>query len=102
MRVSNRARLPLLLLAILAVSGAAIAACGSSAPAFSTSPDAASITVAPPSATGSQATTTLQDWLLFDLTPQRYGSTSAPTGITAANVGHLHRLRVSLPGTVDS
>jgi outer membrane protein assembly factor BamB len=91
-----------LLLAILAVSSAAIAACGSSAPAYSTSPSAASIASAAPSAAGAQAPTPLQDWPLFGLTPQRYSSTSAATGITAANVGRLHRLRVSLPGTVDS
>lgn len=44
----------------------------------------------------------LTDWPEFGLDPQRSDATSRPTGITAANVGHLRSQRVSLPGTVDS
>ena len=41
-------------------------------------------------------------WPEFGLNPQRSNATSRPTGITEANVGHLRRRTVSLPGTVDS
>jgi hypothetical protein len=44
----------------------------------------------------------LLDWPEFGLDPQRTDATARPTGITAANVGHLRRIRISLPGTVDS
>jgi outer membrane protein assembly factor BamB len=44
----------------------------------------------------------LQNWPEFGLDPQRSDATNASTGITAANVGHLRRLQVALPGTVDS
>lgn len=44
----------------------------------------------------------LTEWPEFGLNPQRLGATNRPTGITAANVGHLRHRRVSLPGTVDS
>jgi len=44
----------------------------------------------------------LRDWPEFGLDPQRADASSASTGITADNVGHLHRLRIALPGTVDS
>ncbi|MGO9490458.1 MAG: PQQ-binding-like beta-propeller repeat protein [Solirubrobacteraceae bacterium] len=45
---------------------------------------------------------TLQDWPEFGLDPQRSDVSEASTGITAANVAHLRRIRLSLPGTVDS
>ena len=102
MGMPARLRLPTLLLTFLAVGGAALAACGSSAPAFSTSAAVTAIAAATPSAARAQAATTLLDWPVFGLTPQRYGSTSLATGITAANVRQLHRRQVSLPGTVDS
>jgi outer membrane protein assembly factor BamB len=44
----------------------------------------------------------LANWPEFGLNPQRTGSTDDATGITAANVGHLHLRRVQLPGTVDN
>jgi hypothetical protein len=44
----------------------------------------------------------LRDWPEFGLNPQRGDSTEHATEITSANVGHLHHLRVALPGTVDS
>jgi outer membrane protein assembly factor BamB len=44
----------------------------------------------------------LTDWPEFGLNPQRSLSTDDATGITAANVGHLHLRTVALPGTVDS
>ena len=42
------------------------------------------------------------NWPEFGLDPQRSDATNAPTGITEANVGHLRRRTVRLPGTVDS
>ena len=44
----------------------------------------------------------LQNWPEFGLNPQRGDATNSTTGITAANVAHLSRRRVALPGTVDS
>ncbi|HZL54681.1 MAG TPA: PQQ-binding-like beta-propeller repeat protein [Solirubrobacteraceae bacterium] len=41
-------------------------------------------------------------WPEFGLNPQRSDATAKPTGITAANVGHLAGRTVALPGTVDS
>ena len=42
------------------------------------------------------------DWTEFGLNPQRSDVSLLSTGITAANVAHLRRVTVSLPGTVDS
>ena len=84
---------PILALAICA----AITACGS-APAD----------VAPPTApasaipTSAAASARLLNWPEFGLDPQRSDATSLSTGITPANVAHLRRVAVSLPGTVDS
>jgi outer membrane protein assembly factor BamB len=44
----------------------------------------------------------LLDWPEFGLNAQRTNVSRAATGITAANVGHLRRQRIELPGTVDS
>lgn len=60
---------------------------------------------APPTAIPSPAkaaTARLLDWPEFGLDPQRSDVSPLSTGITAANVAHLRRIRVSLPGTVDS
>jgi outer membrane protein assembly factor BamB len=48
------------------------------------------------------AGTPLRQWPEFGLNPQRSDASERATQITSANVGHLHRLRVTLPGTVDS
>ena len=42
------------------------------------------------------------DWTRFGYDAARSGSGPASTGITAANVGRLRRLRVGLDGTVDA
>jgi hypothetical protein len=42
------------------------------------------------------------DWARYGYTAARSNSGPAKTGITAANVGHLNRQQVSLPGTVDA
>ena len=58
---------------------------------------------APASARSSVASAPqLRNWLEFGLDPQRSDATELSTGITAANVGHLHLLTVALPGTVDN
>jgi hypothetical protein len=44
----------------------------------------------------------LTSWPEFGLNPQRTSATDDATGITAANVAHLHPRKVELPGTVDS
>jgi outer membrane protein assembly factor BamB len=44
----------------------------------------------------------LRNWPEFGLNPQRTNATDLSTGITAANVGHLHLLTVALPGTADN
>jgi hypothetical protein len=44
----------------------------------------------------------LLDWPEFGLNPQRTDVSPLSTGFTAANVTHLHRVTVNLPGTVDS
>ena len=44
----------------------------------------------------------LSQWPEFGLDPQRSDATERATGITSANVAHLRRLHVVLPGTVDS
>jgi outer membrane protein assembly factor BamB len=48
------------------------------------------------------ATSRLTNWPEFGLNAQRTNSTDDSTGITAANVGRLHRLTVALPGTADN
>jgi hypothetical protein len=42
------------------------------------------------------------DWPQFGYDAQRSNASDAPTGVTAQTVGALRRLRISLPGTVDS
>jgi hypothetical protein len=79
---------------VLVLAAPLIAACGGGmAPAASTSAY---------TATTARVAVSLRDWPEFGLNPQRSDATGAATGITAANVSHLRRLRVALPGTVDS
>jgi hypothetical protein len=102
---------------VLALAALLIAACGgSAAPASApssaaTDSSAASASSANSPASGATTASTvaagrvvaaLQNWPEFGLNPQRSDATNASTGITAANVGHLRRLRIALPGTVDS
>jgi outer membrane protein assembly factor BamB len=42
------------------------------------------------------------DWTQFDWNVGRSGTSTAPTEITASNVGSLERQQVQLPGTVDA
>jgi len=76
-----------------------VAACGSTVPAEVSTP---TVSVAAfPYATRPPAAQLL-DWPEFGLNPQRSDAGNESTGITAANVGRLRRLRIALPGTVDS
>lgn len=81
-----------------------VSACGSAgAPTVSVSPaPTASSSSIPASTHAHTAAASLLNWPEFGLDPQRSNVTLATTGITAANVGHLHRQRIDLPGTVDS
>jgi hypothetical protein len=57
---------------------------------------------APASPARSTPASELRDWPLFGLRNSRENATDAPTGVTAANVRHLKRRQLRLPGTVDS
>jgi len=89
----------LIRLALAAGSCALLGACGSSAPAEIPSPTA-SVSAIPAAGVGTASR--LLDWPEFGLDPQRSDTSELATGVTAANVAHLRRISVSLPGTVDS
>jgi len=93
MRARHLARLS------LATAAGLLAACGSSAPADVTTPTARNAAIPPAAPASAQR---LIDWPEFGLDPQRSDVSEATTGITAANVAHLHHSTVTLPGTVDS
>jgi hypothetical protein len=76
-----------------------VACGGNSDPAKSA---VASSTAASSTGTDAAAPPALLDWPEFGLDPQRSNATNESTGITAANVAHLRRHQVQLPGTVDS
>src|SRR5579859_1278496 len=81
------------------LASAALAACGSSASLESASP-AASVSAIP--AASEAGARRLLDWPEFGLDSARSDVSEFATGITAANVAHLRRASVALPGTVDS
>jgi hypothetical protein len=76
----------------------ALGACGS-APADMSTPTAG--TAAIPS-TAQTSSARLLDWPEFGLDAQRSDVSPLSTGIAAADVAHLRRVTVDLPGTVDS
>jgi hypothetical protein len=86
-------------LAAASAACALLAACGS-APAASSTPRTSAAAI--PSPAHAAAAQRLLEWPEFGLNPQRSDVTEASTGITAANVAHLTRISVELPGTVDS
>ena len=92
-----RTRLPSGLIAT-ALCTLLAAACGSAAPADTSTPTAAPSAIPASAATGGA----VLDWPEFGYDPQRSDFAAGSTGITAANVARLHRRTVSLPGTVDS
>jgi hypothetical protein len=83
----------------LATFACVLAACGSSAPADISTPTAGSAAIPSPAP---DSTARLLDWPEFGLDPQRSDVSERANGITAANVTHLRRATVALPGTVDS
>jgi hypothetical protein len=86
-----------------AAACALVSACGSSgAPAVSVPPTPRAPARSIPAPAHGTANGPLQDWPEFGLNPQRTSVSTAATGITAANVSHLHRRQIALPGTVDS
>jgi hypothetical protein len=94
MRASRLSRL-----ACLALLCTLLSACGSSAPVDVSTPTASPKAIPTP---GRAARTRLLDWPEFGLDPQRSDVSELSTGITAANVAHLHQMTVHLEGTVDS
>jgi hypothetical protein len=83
----------------LATFACVLAACGSSAPADVSTPTTSSAAIPSPVLAPAGR---LLDWPEFGLDPQRSDASERPTAITAANVAHLRRAPVALPGTVDS
>ncbi len=85
----------------VALAGAAaaclLAACGTSGSA----PDTPTTSAAAVPAAQAAAPRVL-DWPEFGYDPQRSDVATGATGIDAANLAHLHRITVTLPGTVDS
>jgi len=90
---------PLTRLGLAAAGCALVSACGSTVPADVRTPTAS---VAAIPAAKHAASAELLDWPEFGLDPQRSDVSEDATAITDANVAHLRRLTVSLPGTVDS
>jgi outer membrane protein assembly factor BamB len=86
-------------LAFASAACAFVAACGS-APAASPTPSTSAAAI--PSAAQASTPRRLLEWPEFGLNPQRSDVSEASTGITSANVSHLRRTTVQLPGTVDS
>jgi outer membrane protein assembly factor BamB len=74
----------------------------SSASTSSASTSSAAGGASPGAGTAARVAASLQNWPEFGLNPQRTDASNATTAITAANVGHLRRLQIALPGTVDS
>jgi hypothetical protein len=81
------------------VACALLSACGSAAPADMSTPTAGTAAIPSPAHV---STARLLDWPEFGLNPRRSDVSPLSTGITAANVAHLRRVTVNLPGTVDS
>jgi hypothetical protein len=86
-------------LGAIAALGVALVACGGSAPAYVRTPTVGSTAI---SSVFKPSAQPLLEWPEFGLDPQRSDATALSSAITAANVSHLHRLTVQLPGTVDS
>ncbi|HEY3958924.1 MAG TPA: PQQ-binding-like beta-propeller repeat protein [Solirubrobacteraceae bacterium] len=89
----------------MALACALLAACGSSAPADVSTPTAPPAAIPSSSSSSSSRPTVasrLLDWPEFGLDPQRSDVSEAASAITSANVSHLRRSTVMLPGMVDS
>jgi DNA-binding beta-propeller fold protein YncE len=80
----------------------AAAATSTTASAAAAASSSSSTTTTTTTTTTNIPAATLLQWPEFGLNPQRSDVSLQATGITAANVRHLRRLSVALPGTVDS
>ena len=87
---------PTLRLGVLAAA-CVLAACGG---AHAQTPTPTTASTAIPAAASAHAV--LRDWPEFGLDAQRSDVSELSSDITSANVGHLRRTTISLPGTVDS
>jgi hypothetical protein len=76
-----------------------LGACGSATPT-GVSTLTASASAIP--STAPTSTASLLDWPEFGLNPQRSNASPLSSGIDTANLAHLRRITVRLPGTVDS
>jgi PQQ enzyme repeat len=91
---------PALAVGTLAVAvGTLTAGCGRSGPAGVSTPRLSAAAISSPAHASSAR---LLDWPEFGLNPQRSNVSELATGITSANVAHLHQVTVTLPGTIDS
>jgi outer membrane protein assembly factor BamB len=86
-------------LALTATVCALLASCGGGTGAAVSTPTIARTAIPP---ARSAAAAPLLDWPEFGLDPQRSDVSERATGITSANVSRLHRISVTLDGTVDS
>ncbi len=78
-------------------------ACGSTASTTALTAASSSRAASGDQAVGaSSAAASLLNWPEFGLNPQRSDATNASPGIARADLANLRRVRVSLPGTVDS
>src|SRR5689334_9446783 len=96
---------PRLVLLALALSAAALGCGGGGRSTSTAAGETNPATPAPaPSgrATPPQAAASRADWPLFGLTAQRPNATERSSGVSAARLRRLRRIRLSLPGTVDS
>jgi len=106
--ISRALAIPLLLAA--ALSALLACACGGGSPTVAATTDGATAgrataaQSATRTATGAPAAppASLLNWPEFGLDPQRSDASNASPGIDAADLTHLRRLRIALPGTVDS
>jgi hypothetical protein len=98
-RVPRAHRLAAVHLAPLVLASLALSCGGGAAPVEVATPTAHASAI--PTARGA-GPRRLLDWPEFGYNPQRSNVSELATGITAANVSHLSRASVALPGTVDS
>jgi hypothetical protein len=97
------------LLAAFPIAALLLIACGGAASPADTSPGPPAQTAStrplgtpPISDTTASTPASLRNWPEFGLNPQRGDATNANPGIGRADLAHLRRRRIALPGTVDS
>src|SRR5437588_9915722 len=83
---------------VVLVLAAPASGCGGGGPSAATT---ATAPAAPPGAVAPAAGAN-HDWPLFGRTPDRSSASPSSEGLGAATVGRLRRIRLSVPGTVDS